>query len=114
MTTHVLSYGAQTENLTLAGTFSFDPATTTGLTFGHTDGYIITGTGSGRAVVAAGTLTLTDDATNWIYENGSVLAVNSGAAPTLARILYKITTASGVITAIIDYRGAIVTDKTSF
>ena len=114
MTTHLLSHGAMTDNVTVAGNLNVDAATTTGLTFGYTAGFIITGTSTGRSTVAAGTVTLTDDATNWVYESGSTVAVNSGATPTSARILYKVTTASGVITAIIDYRGAIVTGKTSF
>ena len=114
MTTHLLSYGAMTADLTVSGNLNIDPATTTGLTFGFTAGFIITGTSTGRAVVAAGTVTLTDDATNWVYESGATVAVNSGANPVSARILYKVTTVSGVITAIVDYRGAIVTDKTSF
>ena len=114
MVTTVLSYGALSDDLTLAGSFSQDAATTTGLTFGLTDGYIITGTGSGRVTVAAGTLTMGDDATNWIYEAGETLGSNTGATPSIARVLYKVTTASGVITAVIDYRGCIVTDKTSF
>lgn len=114
MTTRLLSYGAQTDDLTVGGNLNVNAATTTGLTFGYTAGYIVTGTGTGRSIVAAGTVTLTDDATNWVYEDGSSVSTNSGTTPTGNRILYKVTTASGVITDIVDYRGAIVTSVTGF
>jgi hypothetical protein len=112
MTTHLLSYGTMADNLTMSGSFSVNPVTTTGLTFGYTGGIIVAF--DVRTVVVAGTVSLTDDATNWVYENGSTVSANSGASPTLSSILYKVTTASGVITAIVDYRGALVTNKTSF
>lgn len=112
MVTHTLSYGVALENAGFSGAFCVDAATTTGLTFGYTAGYIVSG--SGRSAVAAGTKTLTDNATNWIYTAGAAVSVNSGANPTGNTVLYKVTTASGVITAIVDYRGALVTTKTSF
>ena len=112
MATHFVTYGVANENAGFSGSFGVDAATTTGLTFGYTAGYIV-GI-SGRTDVSAGTVSLTDDATNWVYTTSSSVATNSGSAPTLATVLYKVVTASGAITSIIDYRGAIVTDKTSF
>jgi hypothetical protein len=112
MVTRTLSYGVALENAGFSGAFSVDAATTTGLTFGYTAGYIVSILG--RTNVVAGTVTLTDNATNWIYTAGASVAVNSGANPTGNTVLYKVTTASGVITAIVDYRGALVTNKVSF
>jgi hypothetical protein len=112
MVTKVLTYGRMVENLPFSGNLSIDADTTTGLTLGYTAGYIVNK--STRTAVSAGTVALTDDATNWIYEDKTVVLVNAGAAPTLATILYKVITASGIITSITDYRGATVTDKVSF
>jgi len=112
MTTRLQSYGRPIEDLAFSGNMHYDQDTTTGLTFGHKGGYHVSA--ETRTVVAAGTVALTDDATNWIYMDGAVPTVNAGAAPTGSEVLYKVTTATGAITDIIDYRGAIITDKTSF
>jgi hypothetical protein len=110
--TRILSYGVIAGGLIFSGNNSVDAATTTGITLGYTAGYDMVN--SVRNTIAAGTIVLTDDATNWVYSTGSGILANAGAAPTDARVLYKVTTVSAAITAIVDYRSAIVTDATSF
>lgn len=99
-------------DLPMGGNFAVDQTTTTGLTFGLRAGVIVQGTG--RTAVVAGTLTLTDNATNWVCIGGTAVVVNSGATPNKGSILYKVITVSGVITTITDLRGCIVTAETSF
>lgn len=87
---------------TINDKFKYDPATTTGLTFGF-DGatYAL---GPNPVIVAAGTVLLTDDATNIVEvsSGGVVSAVVIGSEGQVP--LYKVVTASGVITTITDLR----------
>ncbi len=112
MTQRLLTYGTMVQDLPMGGNFSVDADTTTGLTFGLQAGVIVKG--DTRDAVAAGTVALTDDETNWVYISGTVVATNSGANPNKAELLYKVVTASGIITTITDLRGCIVTTETSF
>lgn len=85
--------------------FTVNPATTTGLTFGYNGGeYAFNGE---VITVAAGTVTLTDDATNIVQllAQGAVSAVTLGNETELP--LYQVVTASGAITGITDLRAAI-------
>ncbi len=112
MTQHLNTTGVMMELLGMSGNFAIDEATTTGLTLGYFAGvYIIT---SSVTQIAAGTIALTDDATNWVTCTSGGVSANSGANPTVPDVLYKVTTASGVITAIVDVRGAIVTQEILF
>ena len=103
MTTKPLSYGAVI-NSQVNGQFLLDPATTTGLTFGFKLGRF--SNGPTAVSVSAGTVALTDDATNIVQVSkvGTVTAVVSGAES--QNVLYKVTTVSGVITAIVDLRSS--------
>lgn len=112
MTQHLNTFGTLVQTLPFGGNFSVDATTTTGLTFGMRAGVIVSG--QARTALVAGTVALTDDATNWVHILGSAVAVNSGASPDAGGLLYKVVTVSGVITAITDLRGAIVTEETSF
>ena len=112
MTQRLLTYGTMVQDLPMGGQFAVNADTTTGLTFGFRAGTHIAA--DVRTAVSAGTVTLTDDATNWVHFSGATVAVNGGANPTRGGVLYKVTTASGVITAIVDYRGCIVTEETAF
>lgn len=112
MTQKLITYGPLVRDLPMGGNFAVDQTTTTGLTFGLRAGVIVGG--NTRTAVVAGTVALTDDSTNWVHISGTVIAVNSGANPTLGAVLYKVVTASGVITTITDLRGCIVTDVISF
>lgn len=81
----------------------YNPATTTGLTFGLTAGY--NPDRSFENQVAAGTVALTDDDTNYVYVNGTVLGVTVAATiPGSAQYLYEVVTSAGVITTITDIR----------
>lgn len=85
--------------------FLYDPATTTGLTFGYQAGQLTTSTGA--LTIAAGTEALTDDDVNFVYVSGTL--VSSAVTTTAATyMLYRVTTASGVITLIEDLRGTVV------
>lgn len=112
MTQHLITYGPLVQDLPIGGQFAVDQTTTTGLTFGFRSGLKVTG--DTRVVIATGTVALTDDATNWVHITASTVTVNSGATPTEGHLLYKVITASGVITTITDLRGCIVTVETSF
>lgn len=95
------------EDTQLAGQFSQELDTTSGLVFGLRAGFF---TLDNRLdVIAASTLTLADDDVNFVYIDWSVTP-----AVTAARITdwpgdeftpcFKVTTASGVITVIEDWR----------
>jgi len=100
-----LSYGAMAQDLQVNGGFAINPATTTGLTLGYLGcdfSYGIT-----EVEAAAGTVALTDDTTNYVKvsrSNGAVTAYTVNEADTALAHLYTVTTASGVITGITDYR----------
>lgn len=99
MTQHLKTIGRMVESLPINGQYAVDADTTTGLTFGFTAGRV------GTVDTAAGTVALTDDDDNWITAPAGVVTKNIGAAPNARELLYKVTTASSVITAIVDYRG---------
>lgn len=90
--------------------FSIDQSATSGLVLGHTGG--INTVGSTIYTIPAGTVTLSDDETNWVYvaQDG----VFAGISPAIPGVLYKVVVASGAITSITDARGAIPTNKTAF
>lgn len=90
--------------------FALDPATTTGLTLGFTAGF--NSLGSTVNAIAASTVTLVDDATNWVHLHETF--IDASVLPSLPSVLYKVVTASGVITSITDHRGTIPTNKTAF
>lgn len=85
--------------------FSTDPGNITGLTFALEAGKLTTGSGS--TVVAAGTVSLTDDTTNYVYIDSGSVAVGDDTIPASAtHLLYEVVTASGVITGITDLRAS--------
>lgn len=94
-----LTYGVINDSK-IGSMFALDPATTTGLTFGYKAGTFSNALAS--VVVSAGTVTLTDDATNEVnMTSGGAVSANGAGG-----VLYDVTTASGVITAITDKRGS--------
>ncbi len=111
MTTRVLSHGRMVEGLPMSGQFDVDADTTTALTFGFTAGISVNA--ELRVAVVAGTVTLTN-ATNWIMLIDDVITVSAGANPTRGTVLYKVVASGGVITAITDMRGCVITTTTSF
>jgi hypothetical protein len=84
--------------------FKYNPDTTTGLTFGY-DGatYAINGN---PITIAAGTVALTDNATNIVEvtQAGLVQAVTLGNESRI--FLYKVVTSGGAITSIKDLRAS--------
>jgi len=109
MTTRMLSYGRMVEDAPMSGQHSVDADTTTGLTFGLTGGLIRED--AAVATVAAGTVTLTDNTTNYVKAFAG--AYGTGTTPDQG-LLYKVTTSGGAITAIVDCRMSYHTDNTSF
>lgn len=84
--------------------YAMNPATTQSLTWGYVGGRW------GGVDVAAGTLSLSDDATNHIVVNRATGAISVSAATTnwndlgqYARV-YRVTTSSGAVTAVEDHR----------
>ncbi len=112
MTQHLNTTGVMMELLGMSGNFAIDEATTTGLTLGLFSGVYVTA--NVVQTIAATTEVLADDATNWVFCTAGGVNSNSGANPSVPQVLYKVTTASGVITAIVDIRGAIITQETAF
>lgn len=100
-----LAYGAVI-NSKISSSFAVDAATTTGLTFGYRAAKFAGG--SGRVNVAAGTVTLTDNATNIVKVNKTSGAVSVGAGDSGSAILYSVVTSSGAITSITDLRAALI------
>ncbi|HXE60891.1 MAG TPA: hypothetical protein VN607_09295, partial [Gemmatimonadaceae bacterium] len=91
--------------------WSQNTGTTTGLVYGYNGGEIIDATGS-FSHIASGTITLADNATNYVerQEDGTVSSNISGF--TLGRIpMAKVTTASGAITAVEDDRMLALADR---
>lgn len=91
--------------LKFAAVYGRDPDTTSGLTWGY-----LSGRWGGHAVTA-GTLTLTDAATNYVVvaratgvASVSTATTNWNNATDYARV-YALTVAGGLVTAIADYRG---------
>lgn len=91
------------ETLSASGIFGKDQRSTTGLTWGYYGGLY------NGADIADGTVTLTDNATNYVVvlRSSGVLSVSTsttnGANALYAR-LYKLTTVSGVVTTQVDQR----------
>lgn len=107
MTQRLLPYGRMVEDMPMTGHFSIDADTTTGLTFGWNHG-LYNKNGS-VVTIAAGTVALTDNDTNYIsISNVTDTIVADTTAPAGGPALYKITTASGVITAVVDYRLSVI------
>lgn len=95
-------------NSTILGTqlyamFQWDPDTTTGLTFGYLSGYINT-TGTNPLFIAAGTVVLTDDTTNYVYATTSAIETAIAIPVDAEHLLHEVVTASGVITSVTDKR----------
>lgn len=86
------------------GDLAVDAVLTTGLTFAFTAGVSVED--DVATTIAAGTETLTDDATNVVYRQGATMgsAVEDSEPDEVMR-LYTVITASGVITSIVDTRG---------
>lgn len=102
MTTRPVSYGALVDTK-VQGDYGIDGSTTTGLTLGIKGG-LFTGNDNTVTTQLAGTVALTDDATNFVTTNGSTFAAGTSGSHAVT-ILYEVTTASGVITVITDRRG---------
>lgn len=92
--------------------FGRDPLTTSGLTWGYygtASGGTLTGKWGGNSV-AAGTLALTNNATNYIVVDRLTGAVSASTSATnwnltnLYARVYKVTTVSGAVTAYEDHR----------
>ena len=112
MVQSLLPYGTEVEDLELAGQFAVDANTTTGLTLGYFGGIYISG--GSRTAIADGTILLAASTTSWVLIVSAAVATETGANPSAAEVLYKITTDGSNITTIVDMRGAIVTDQTAF
>jgi hypothetical protein len=102
--TSPLSFGAVL-NSTLHNRFKVNPATTTGLTFGMNAGIVV----EGQTVtsIVAGTVALTDDAVNYVWVTTGGFQVGLTGVQGV-NMLYRVTAASGAITQIEDFRGAVV------
>jgi hypothetical protein len=88
---------------TLSGTFEEDASTTTGLTWGYTAGTVRFD--NTVTVVAAGTISLTDDATNYIEINSAGTVSRNTTGFTSGRIpVREVVCASGVQTTSTDKR----------
>jgi hypothetical protein len=99
---HVV-FNENAATISAVGIFGKNPATTAGLTWGYYGGLYV-----GNSV-ADGTLSLTDNSDNWIVvlrSSGTVSGStgNTNAVDPLYAALYKVTTASGVVTAVVDLR----------
>lgn len=85
--------------------FANDPATTVGLDYGFKAGHGRSFSGSVE-FVAAGTITLADNADNWVYYDPNAEDVETSAveAPFGSFVMARVTTVSGAITVITDRR----------
>ena len=95
------------ENTQVEKQYSQDEATTTGLTLGLRGGFF--SYNDRVEVIAASTTALVDDDVNFVYINWlvtpAVIATQLTAFPALQYVpLYRVTTASGVITAVENWR----------
>ena len=85
--------------MTPSGIFGRHDTTTSGLTWGFYGGYF-----AGNAI-ANGTITLTNNATNYVEADSSGVVHTNTTAFTSGRVkLYSIVTASGAVTGYTDYR----------
>lgn len=104
--TAIESKSAVLDDSPFYGDLAPDPATITGLTFGYTAGVFVDG--DSFATISAGTEALTDDATNIVFRDGAIMgSAVSGSESNEVKRIYRITTASGVITVIEDIREAV-------
>jgi hypothetical protein len=99
---HVI-FNENAETISAVAIFGKNPATTIGLAWGYYGGLYVGNT------VADGTVALTNNADNYVVvlrSTGvvSVSTSNTNSADPLYAALYKVTTASGVVTAILDRR----------
>ncbi len=90
-----------------------DPLTTTGLTWGYYGGAKRKSDGT-IVIITAGTVALTDNATNYIYATDAGVVTVTTIAPAgwpaplaaNATALYEVVTANGVVVSYVDYRTA--------
>jgi len=99
---HVV-FNENAATISAVGIFGKNPATSIGLTWGYYGGLYVGNT------TADGVVTLTDDSDNWVVvlrSSGavSVSTSDANAVDVLYAAIYKITTASGVVTAVVDLR----------
>jgi hypothetical protein len=85
------------------GMFQHDADTTTGLTFGYTSGIFNT-TGTNPTDIAAGTVLLTDNTTNYVYVLGASIASGTTIPSSANHLIYEVVTSAGAITTITDKR----------
>lgn len=85
--------------------FQHDADTTTGLTFGFTAGYK-NSTGTTPISIAAGTVLLTDNTTNYVYINGNSVSTGTTIPTAAEHLLYEVVTSAGAITTITDKRAS--------
>lgn len=104
MVNKISSISAVLSDSPFYGDLAVDNLLTTGLTFAYTAGVFVED--NTFATIAAGTEALTDDATNIVFRQDSTIgSAVSGSEPNESMRLYTVTTASGVITDIVDTRG---------
>lgn len=90
--------------------FAQDHAITSGLTFGHRGGIIRSD--NSITTVSSGTLSLTDDATNYIEADGNgAVSVNTDGFTSGSIPLFEITTESGEILSVSDRRAWLSNSK---
>ncbi len=85
------------------GMFQYDADTSTGLTFGYTAG-IVNPSGTNPVDVAAGTVVLADNDTNFVYLTGSSVAAGTTVATDAIAMMYEVVTSGGAVTTITDLR----------
>ncbi len=83
--------------------FRVEGSTTTGLTFGYSSGIV---SQQVPVTVAAGTVALTNNATNYVYltDAPAVAAATSIPGSGVLYVLYEVVTSGGAITTITDFR----------
>ncbi len=100
-----LTHGAM-QGSQINGAFAVDGTTTTGLTFGYKAvDYVYQGI---EINVSAGTTLLVDDTVNDVLMDRQTGVVSVGSGNSGNMTLYRVTTASGNITSIVDTRAAYV------
>lgn len=81
-----------------------DRANTSGTTYGYMGGTVLNSSGA-WALIAAGTIALTDNATNYVERTAAGTVSKNTSAFTATKIpMAKVTTVSGAITAVVDQR----------
>lgn len=104
--TSVLDMRSLLDSTPLSDLFAYDESNSSGLDFGYTSGRIRQADGT-IVEVAAGDVTLTDDATNYVEidDTGAVTANTSGWSDT-DKAIAEVVTASGFVTSYEDRRVA--------